>query len=84
MTVKAVCVVFAVTPKSSTEFTAEVSFASLPDGTGLSGNMTVDLDPTISSVTMESIIKAAVKAYLQGQGVSFGLFDSVRLIGALL
>lgn len=84
MSVKAVCLVNEVTPKSSTEFTVNVSFASLPDGTGLSGSMAVDLEPTMTNATMESVIKTAVKTYLQGQGVSFGIFDTVRLIGALL
>jgi len=84
MTIKAVCSVFEVLPKSSTEFTAGISFASLPDGTGLSGQMGVDMEATLPPATMEAVIKAAVKAYLQGQGVTFDVLDTVELIGALV
>lgn len=84
MAVKAVCIVSFLFPKSSTEFTAEVNFASLPDSPGLSGTLTVDLEPGALAVTLETAIKDAVQTYLEGQGVTFGLLDSVRLIGALL
>lgn len=80
MAVKAVCTIIELMPKSSTEFTVVVSFASLPDDVGLSGQLTVDLEPSALPTVMVSVIKAAVKGYLQGQGVEFGLLDSVQYV----
>jgi len=81
MAVKAVCMAIELVPKGDTgEFTAHISFASIPDGIGLSGQMSVDLEPSALPTVMVSIIKAAVKAYLQGQGVEFGLLDTVQYV----
>lgn len=44
-----------------------------------------NVDPTIAAITLELAVKSFVKTELtNAHGYSFGLFDDVRLIGALL
>jgi hypothetical protein len=84
MAIKAVCIVTGVVPDTSSTFGVSISFASIPDGSGLSGNMDVTgLSPSLLPTAIEAQVTGAVKSYLQGQGVTFGLLDTVRMIGAL-
>lgn len=44
-----------------------------------------NVDPTVAAVTLEQAVKQFVKDELtNNNGYSFGLLDSVRLLGALL
>ena len=86
MTVKAVCCMNAVLRDSSNHahFVATVSYAALVD-TSISGTHYVyDLDPSALGTTLTDTIQSAMKTFLTGEGVSFGLLDTVRLLPGLV
>lgn len=89
MTCKAVCLVTSVQQDSVNDGKFYIDFMY----TGLEPSNRVNqtfksignVDPTITAATLESAIKQTVKDELtNNNGYSFGLFDTVRLIGALL
>lgn len=87
MTVKAVCLVNAVAHSSTAGlFHAIISFAGIDSTNLVTSTLTLlNISPTITAVTLEANIKQAVKDELTNNyGYSFGLLDTVRLIGALL
>lgn len=85
MAVKAVCLVQGVKAGTGATFDVDISFTAVPWSAGLAGiltesGFTVGLLPT----AIEAQVTGAVKNYLVGQGVTFGLLDTVRMVGALL
>lgn len=88
MAVKGVCLVNAVAPSTNVAgaFHAIISYAGLETGNTAAGTITLlDISPTITAATLEADIKTEVKNYLiANHSYSFGLLDTVRLIGALL
>lgn len=88
MTVKATCIVNAVAPSTTVNgaFHAIISYAGLEVGNTAAGSITLlDVNPTIAAAFLEADIKNEVKNYLiANHGYTFGLLDTVRLIGALL
>lgn len=87
MAVKAVCIVNAVAHSTNAGlFHAILSYAGIESGNALTGSLTLlDISPTITAATLEANLKQAVKDELvNNHGYSFGLLDTVRLIGALL
>jgi hypothetical protein len=88
MSVKAVALVNNVDydASNSGKFVATVVFAGIEPGSLVHGFIYVDnVDPAIAAVSLEQALKQAVKDELvNNHGYSFGLFDSVRLVGALL
>lgn len=69
-----------------TTFTIEVQVAGIePESPQNFDQQITGLSPTITALTFEQTVKDAVKSHLITQyGYTFGLLDSVRLIGALL
>lgn len=88
MTVKAVAVTSgAIFPDSGgTTFTLRVQVAGLESGNTQNFDQDISgLSPTITALTLEAAIRDAVKTKLvTDYGYTFGLLDTVRLIGALL
>ena len=83
MATKATVLVRDIVPKDVNMFTAQVTFASFPDGIGLSGHMDVDLDSRSLAANLQAAVADGVKAYLQGQGIVFDVGDSVRFLGTM-
>lgn len=69
-----------------TTFTLVVQVAGIESGNAQNFDQEITgLSPTIATITFDQTIKDAVKARLISQySYTFGLLDSVRLIGALL
>lgn len=88
MTVLAVASAYFVNsdPVNSGKFMVNVSIAGIVSGNRVDESIQLDnIDPTISSVTLELAIQTLVKNELTtNHGYTFGLFDTVRLLGALL
>lgn len=89
MAVKAICTAYFVQydPSNSGKFRANLSVAGIDATAGLvdTGIFIDNVDPTLSSVLLEQAIKQRVKDELtNNHGYTFGLFDSVRLLTALL
>jgi predicted transcriptional regulator len=88
MSVKAVALVsnIAVDNANAGKFKAVVSFAGLESGNTVNGIVELtNVSPTIAATFLEQDIKQAVKDELINvHSYTFGLLDSVRLIGALL
>lgn len=88
MAVKAVCTVYYVQydPSNAGNFRANISIAGLESGNEVDTSAFLDdISPTISAAFLEADIKQRVKDHLTNSfGYSFGMLDSVRLIGALL
>lgn len=88
MSVKAVALVSNVTADlaNAGKFKTVVSFAGIESGNLVNGYVELtNVSPTISATFLEQDIKQAVKDELvNNHSYTFGLLDSVRLIGALL
>lgn len=88
MAVKAVCVLYYVQydPVNSGKFRANISIAGIDPGNAVDTSVFLeDISPTISAAFLEADIKQAVKDHLTNNfGYSFGMLDSVRMVGALL
>lgn len=86
MTIKAVCAITSLLrdPDDHSHFVAGVTYAGLVDA-GVAGiHYISDLNPTLSGVTLVTQIEAAMKTFLQGEGITFGLLDGVRLLPEVL
>lgn len=89
MSVKGVCLVNSVRPGSSdsTKLRAVIVYCGL-DATSPVDQSFIEIDnidPGIVAVSLEAAIENAVKNKLiNDHGYSFGIFDSVRLIGGLI
>lgn len=89
MSVKAVVLVRNIgtdIPPSPTGFTIGLGVVGMESGNELSKDLFLTgVDPTILSLTLEQAIKNAVRSDLiTNHGYSFGIFDTVRLITALV
>lgn len=88
MAIKAVCTAYYVQydPGNAGKFRANISIAGVVSGNEVDTSVFLDnLDPGILAVNLEAGISNAVKAHLtNNHGYSFGLLDTVRLIGALV
>jgi hypothetical protein len=85
MAVKAICSIGQVLrdPDDHSLFVVVVSFAVLTDTSISSTHVISGLDPSGSAATTTLQIESAMKTFLEGEGVTFGLLDSVRLVPAL-
>ncbi len=88
MTVKSVSMVnnLAPDPTNAGKFIVTLVFSGLEPGNLVNSFIYVDnVDPAITAVLLEQALKQAVKIELtNNHGYTFGLFDTVRLVGALL
>lgn len=86
MTIKAVCCMTSILRDSDdhTHFVAGVSYAVVTDDSISGTHYIYDLNPSALATTLTDTIQSAMKTYLTGQGVSFGLLDSVRLLPGLV
>lgn len=86
MTVRAVCNIAGLEADTGSYFKIVVQYLGLDSGNRVNNVIELPgLDPTISSVTLELGIENLVKNDLvTNYGYTFGLLDSVRLLGALL
>lgn len=85
MAVKAVARVVEIYQQDATNFKLNIRWVGMVAPFEDGGFVVEDIDPTIAAVTLETAIKTAVKDYLiANKSYTFGLFDTVRLIGALL
>lgn len=86
MTIKAVCCMTDTQrdPDDHTHFVATVKYAALQDTSITGTHYIYDLDPSAIGTTLTNTIQAAMKTFLTGEGMSFGLLDSVRLLPGLI
>lgn len=89
MAVKAVAVLYFVNSDSTNtgKFKANIAIAGIDPTPGLVDTSVFldNIDPGITAVNLEAAIKQRVKDELTNNyGYTFGIFDTVRLIGALL
>jgi hypothetical protein len=88
MTTLAVCSAYYVNTDSvnAGKFKVNVVIAGIVSGNLVDESVQLDnVDPTLSSVLLEQAIKQKVKDELtNNHGYTFGLFDTVRLLNALL
>lgn len=86
MTVKAVCAITNLSKDSDTHthFVAGVTYCGLVDASIAGTHYIYDLDPSLSGVTLVGQIESAMKTFLAGEGISFGLLDTVRLLPEVL
>ena len=86
MTVKAVCNIIGVTKYSDNHahFVANLSYTGLTDASIAGTHIVEDLNPALSGVTLVTQIESAMKTYLTGEGIDFGLLDTVRLLPEIL
>lgn len=88
MAVKAVASVYFVNSDSghSGKFKCNISMAGIVPGNLVDATIQIDdVDPGITALDLEAAIKQAVKDELiNNYSYSFGLFDTVRLIGGVI
>jgi hypothetical protein len=86
MTVKAVCCMNSITRDSDNHahFVAAVSYAGLVDTSIQGTHYVYDLDPSAIGTDLTNTIQAAMKVFLTGEGITFGVLDSVRLLPGLI
>ena len=86
MTVKAVCAITTLTRDSDNhaQFVAGVSYAGLVDASIIGTHYIYSLDPSLSGVTLVAQIESAMKTFLEGEGITFGALDTVRLLPEVL
>lgn len=88
MSTKAICAAYYVNsdPANTGKFKVNISIAGIVSGNLVDEAIQLDnIDPTITSVLLEQAIKQKVKDELTfNHGYTFGLFDDVRLLTALL
>lgn len=86
MTVKAVCAITNLSRDSDTHthFVATVRYVGLTDADISGTHYLNDLNPSLSGVTLVTQIESSMKTFLDGEGIDFGLLDTVRLLPEIL